>query len=361
MKKPTELKKIGLFTDIHHGRRSNSKVHNQDCLDFIDWFCDQVKTAGDYTHLAFLGDWFESRAAINIETMEYSYEGLKKLNDLGLPVFFVVGNHDLHRRTTRELHSVRIFNELSNFQVIDRPIVIDNCLFSPFLFDSEYAEIVKYNDLYAFFGHFEFKNFVITGYNTIMDHGPSHKIFSGPKKIFSGHFHKRQAQDNVHYIGSAFPADFGDADDYSRGMCTYHVQANKVEYTDWPECPSYYKTSLSKIISGSVKLRSKMKVKCLIDSDISYSEAQEIREMMIENFKLRDFVLEEDRAAKQGLLEGDGIKITDESFLKFDGIDDLVIKQLELAKGDKNVKIDVNKLIKIYKDLPNEVTENTED
>src|SRR5574343_230734 len=267
MQSPATFKKIAMFSDIHFGRRSNSKVHNQDCLEFVQWFTHQIAD-GQYTHIAFLGDWFESRSAINIETLEYSYKALQLLNDVGLPVYFCVGNHDLHRRTTREVHSVRMFNELSNFVVIDKPTVIDGMLFSPFLFEEEYSKLIEHNDVYAWLGHFEFRNFVLTGHTHVAQHGPDHKIFSGPKKIFSGHFHKRQSMDNVQFIGSPFPMDFGDAGDYDRGMCTYYVAEDRVTFTNWSDCPKYYRTTLSKVLNDKCSPFPKMKVKCTIDADL---------------------------------------------------------------------------------------------
>jgi len=352
---PAPFKKLALFSDIHFGRRSNSRVHNQDCLDYIRWFCAQVDSS--YTHVAFLGDWFESRSAINIETMEYSYQGLQLLNDLGLPVYFCVGNHDLHRRTTRDVHSVRMFNEMSNFIVVDSVMTVDGMLFSPFLFEEEYVELLKHNhDCKAFFGHFEFKNFVLTGHSRVAEHGPDHKLFSGPKKIFSGHFHKRQQVDNVVYIGNVFPMDFGDAGDYERGMCTYYVDEDKVTFTNWSDCPKYYKTTLADVIADKWAPLPKMRVKCIINAELGYQEAQELRDAMIEAYQLRDFVLEEDREAKQGLLEGDNCKV-EETLLDFGSIDELVISQLETVKEDKKAKIDGALLVEIYKGL---VVENTE-
>lgn len=358
MNKPKIFKKVALFSDLHLGRRCNSRIHNQDCLDYIDWFCNQLDK--EHTHIAFLGDWYESRSAISIETLEYSYRALQKLNDVGLPVYFCVGNHDLNRRTTREVHSVRMFNEFTNFVVIDEPKVVDNILFAPFLFDSEYSQLIKYNDLYAFMGHFEFKNFVLSGQSRIAVHGPDHKIFAGPKKIFSGHYHKRQLSDNVVYIGNCFPMDFGDADDSERGMCNYYVAEDRVEFIDWPDCPKYQHIKLSKVLSEEWVPQPKTKVKCVIDADLGYQEANELRDSMIEGFELRDFILEEDRAAKQGLLEGDDSKVI-ESLSEFTSIDELVIKQLETIKADKKSKIDADFLIEIFKSLPTDVTEGDQD
>ena len=36
------FKKAACFTDIHWGMKNNAKQHNEDCLDFIDWFIGQV-------------------------------------------------------------------------------------------------------------------------------------------------------------------------------------------------------------------------------------------------------------------------------------------------------------------------------
>jgi hypothetical protein len=34
--------KFALLTDIHFGKKNNSAIHNQDCVDFIEWFEEQV-------------------------------------------------------------------------------------------------------------------------------------------------------------------------------------------------------------------------------------------------------------------------------------------------------------------------------
>ena len=68
------------FTDIHFGAKLNSEQHNQDCLNFVDWFCDHaIKEKAD--NIMFLGDWFENRSAVNVSTLNFSYRAAKKLND----------------------------------------------------------------------------------------------------------------------------------------------------------------------------------------------------------------------------------------------------------------------------------------
>jgi len=106
------LNKAACFTDIHWGRKNNSELHNQDCLRYIEWFCNNVRDAGDVDHIIFMGDWFEHRAAINSLTLEYAYQGAELLKALDVPVFFIVGNHDLYYRTTRDVASTNFFRGL---------------------------------------------------------------------------------------------------------------------------------------------------------------------------------------------------------------------------------------------------------
>lgn len=350
-----------MFTDIHWGAKNNSVQHNQDNLDYLDWFISTMHP--DTTHIAFLGDWFEQRNAINVQTLQFATRGIKKLDELGLPIIFITGNHDLYNRHTRDVHSLNVFAELKNVILVDAPMKITgavNFLVLPYIFSDEYVALAQdINSTDVVLGHLEFKGFVLTGHTHVAEHGPDHRFFSKPRKIFSGHYHKRQVQDNVHYIGNVFPTNFGDAGDYARGMCTYHVLEDKVEYADWPDAPTYYKTHLSDVMAEKWTPLPKMKVKCVVDVDITYQDAQELREGMIELYQLRDFVLEEDRATKQGVLEGDNVKVT-ESLLDFTGIDDLVTQQLEVLKTDPNVKVDPDLLISIYKDLPVEAVEGDE-
>lgn len=340
--------KFGLFTDIHFGARQNSTLHNQDNLDYIDWFILQVKKHG-CNRIGFLGDWFENRNAINIETLDYSYKALKKLDALGMPIYFIVGNHDLYRRNTRDVHSVSIFNEFKNIVVVDKPMVVeDDFLFCPFIFEHEYPSLAQYADKRVWFGHFEFKGFILTGAAMKSEHGLNHELFKKQKFIFSGHYHKRQAQSNVIYIGNPFPTNYGDAGDVSRGMAIYDHSTESVDFNDWAECPTFLRTKLSDVLSGTWKLEpnDRMRVSCVNDVELSYSEAQMVKEAMKEQYNFREFNLEENYADRKDALENSE---TDEEISESQSIDEVVINLL----GDINEikSLDSAKLVAIYKEL----------
>ena len=349
MNKTNKLKKAALMTDIHFGRKSNSDQHNQDCLNFIGWFCEQIKLDPEIDHIIFMGDWHENRSALNISTLRYSYHGAKMLSELGIPVYFCVGNHDLYYRHTRDIHSIFHFDSLPNFNIIEEPTVCEDTykktLFAPYLFHNEYPGLAKYLRIPIWFGHFEFQGFYISGYNSIMPTGPNSGDFKGPKHIFSGHFHKRQAFENVVYIGNTFPMDFSDAGDNARGMVVYDYVADDIKFVDWEACPKYIKTTLSALADGNVEMYHDARVKCLADSSFTYEEVNTIRQVYTEKYKLRELVIE-DSEEIDNVISSTTVDMEESDELM--NISDLMLQLLNSIETDH---IDTALLIEIYKTL----------
>ena len=338
------LKRGAYFTDIHFGKKANSLLHNQDCIRYIEWFCEQVKK-NDIDYVAFLGDWNENRSALNIHTLHHSYLGAKMINNLGLPVYFVVGNHDLYYRNSREVHSVITHQEFENFVIIDEPTIIDDIegkvLFSPYLFHDEYPSLAEYLTIPFWAGHFEFKGFLVTGYGMAMPTGPDAADFKGPKHIVSGHFHKRQTQpdSNVVYIGNTFPMDFGDAGDTDRGMMIYDHETDEMWFENWEELPRYIKTRLNDILEREQRdkiLFSDARVNCLVDVPISFEESTYLRQKFSEDYNLREFVLEESPDIKTALSETE--TDIDWENVELQGVDDLVLMMLDGIDSDHSDK-----------------------
>jgi DNA repair exonuclease SbcCD nuclease subunit len=88
------FKKALVLTDLHLGAKSNSRVHNEDCLEFINWACELGQAEGCDTVLC-LGDWHNNRASISLLTLDYSIRAIETLSQSFDQVFFLPGNHDL--------------------------------------------------------------------------------------------------------------------------------------------------------------------------------------------------------------------------------------------------------------------------
>ena len=184
-----------------------------------------------------------------------------------------------------------------------------------------------------------------------MPTGPDANDFSGPKRIVSGHFHKRQQSKNVVYIGNAFPSNFGDAGDNERGMMVYHHERDEMSFINWGECPKYIRTTLTDMLDGTTTIYQEARVKCIADVSVSYEEAVFIKEKYVADYNLREFVLEESNDLQQALENTDVDEIEallEDEELVGASIDELVVAMLKSIDTDK---IDNDLLIAQYSRL----------
>jgi len=340
--------RILCFTDIHFGARGNSDEHLQDCLDYVDWLVQLVQQE-NISHVAFLGDWMENRNAINVKTLKASQDAARKMNNLGIPVFFIIGNHDLYHRSNRSIFSTDPFNDLENFVLISEPLELTSNLFAaPFLFSEEYPNMAaKINSYKYVLGHFEFRDFVVTGNSRKLDHGPDACAFNKPKYILSGHFHKRQVSKNVVYIGNTFPTSYGDAGDSERGCAVLDTETEELYFLNYEQAPLFYKTKMSDILAAEPSFKKGSRVKCIIDIDIGYSEIQALRAELTEQFELREFCVEEDSQSNKDSLTIGNESVIDEGSFEIHE----VIQQLLSEGVQETHAINSDALVQLYNAL----------
>ena len=301
------------------------------------------------SHIAFLGDFFENRNAINVRTLNHATECCRRLNALGIPIIWIVGNHDLYHRSNRKIFSTDMFDDLENFIIIAEPTELNKDWYvAPFLFRDEYPTLAEdINNHKYVLGHFEFRNFVVTGATRTLDHGPDPEFFQGPKYIFSGHFHKRQFNRNIVYIGNTFPTNYGDAGDAERGMAVFDVENDDVYFHNWGDAPLFFKTKLSRVLEGDRDWPARARVRCILDADIGYSDVQALREEMIKTFNLREFSVEEDIALRKEMLS-EGLEL--ETELDMSSLDNTV-RQLITEGVQTSATIDPGVLVQLYEEL----------
>jgi len=284
------FKKAAVFTDIHFGKKSDSEQHNKDCLAYLDWFCEQTVANGCDT-IIFCGDWFDNRSRLRVDTNWYASEGISKLVATGLPIYWVIGNHDLYFKTSRDIHSLPfLYENYASIKIIDKIELIDDVLFCPWLIGTESALPQTFKSKYVF-GHFEFPLFLMNESVECPDHGGIHMdFFHLCEYVFSGHFHKRQIKINAHgipvaYLGNAFSHDFNDAGDTDRGCMILEWDKEPV-YLNWEEGPRYLRIPLSKLIeviesdSFDKIVNDRSVVECNDDMKIDHDTSLEIKEVV---------------------------------------------------------------------------------
>ena len=334
------FKKVACFTDIHFGLKGNSAVHLRDCEEFVDWFILEAKRAGCETCIC-LGDWHHNRNSINLITLDTSIRCLEKLGAAFEQFFWFPGNHDLYYKDNREVHSSAFGKHIPEVTVVDQVTTLDDVTLVPWLIGDEWKEMKKIKSKYVF-GHFELPLFYMNAMVQMPDHGELQaQDFGNPDYVFSGHFHKRQHKENIVYIGNAFPHNFADTWDDERGMMILEW-GGVPEYVNWPDCPKYRTLKLSRLIDEKdTIMKSKMYLKVNMDINVSYEEANFLKETFMNDYDIREISMIQE---KVNMDTGDDTAIDS----KFESVDQIVTEEIVKINSEQ---FEQKMLLDIYNNL----------
>ena len=336
------FKHVACYTDIHYGLRNNNRQHNQDCLDFTEWFVKQAKERNAETCI-FLGDYHHHRSSINVSTLNYVHKGIKLMADNFEKVYIIAGNHDLFYRDRRDLNSFPFAEDFPNITVVcDDIFTEDNVTIVPWLVGDEWRKMSKLKSRYVF-GHFELPDFYM---NTIVKM-PNHRTLQlnhfdeGPEYVFSGHFHKRQNINNIYYIGNPFGHTYADVGDTNRGamFLEWDGEPQFVNY----DGPKYQKVMFSDLITSPEKyLDSKTFCQVIIDiHPVSYEELEFVKKTYTMQYSPRELKL---ISLKQNM--------ADDTITEFKGdfktVNEIIHEQIQAIDS---TWVDKQMLLELYKNL----------
>lgn len=334
--KPNLFSRAMAMTDMHFGLKYNSAQHNQDVLDYFEWFIKEAKARNCDTCFC-LGDWHHHRSNISILTLDYTMKGLRMLNDNFKKVYILVGNHDLFYREKRSVHAMVVGDEFPNIEIVDEPIVEGDVALVPWLVEDEWKNIENIKSKYLF-GHLELPGFYMNAMVKMPETGElTSAHFKHQDYVFSGHFHKRQVKGKVHYIGNPFGHNYSDVWDFDRGAM-YLEWDKEPEYLNYEQGPKYIHITLSALLENPEQfLTPKTHLQVTVDTEISYEEAAFLRETFLSDYSVREFKLIQ--------VNNDDADSADKDIDNLMSIDQIVIEQLGCVESNT---LDTNKLIEIY-------------
>ena len=221
--------KIAIITDQHFGARKNSKLFHDYFLKFYnDVFFPTLEKEG-ITTIVDMGDTFDSRKGIDFSALSWAKNNYyNKLKDY--TIHTIVGNHTAYYKNTNEVNAIDLLlREYKNVKIYSETteIKIDNLgiLLVPWINqeNEEYTiKCIKKTKCPVVMGHLELNGFIVTQ-QVIMDHGFDMKYFKKFERVYSGHFHTRSNQGNIHYLGNPYEIYWNDFN-CSRGFHLFDTE-----------------------------------------------------------------------------------------------------------------------------------------
>ena len=206
-------------------------------------------------HFFFLGDWFDNRQLLDIYVMNMSIDIIIELSEI-LPIYMIVGNHDLYKKYDTDVNSIVAFRHIPNVYVFEKPIVITNeetkILILPWIGNGEAEEnYVRANKFDYVFAHADINGFKYDSGREIRGTSANFLKFRSIKKIFSGHIHKRQELSNIVYIGSPYHTKRSDIGN-DKGVYLFNPLENSFSFTANEFSPIFQRVTLESILEHTL-------------------------------------------------------------------------------------------------------------
>lgn len=254
-----QYKKVVMLADVHYGAHASTIEWLENINGYFDnFFMPWLRSNADEdTCLAILGDYFENRQSTDINVMVSAIDNIKRISEI-VPVFMLVGNHDIYKKSGLDKSSLSCIENIPNVYVFDDTTdgigTIELTNGQTITLISWVGDHVKETTLLneykkkspIIFMHTELSGMTYDNGREITE-GTVVKLPEGGK-IFSGHIHKRQASKsgNIMYIGSPYHLERSDIDN-QKGIHVLNVEGDNVNLEFIPNTysPEYLKMKLT--------------------------------------------------------------------------------------------------------------------
>jgi DNA repair exonuclease SbcCD nuclease subunit len=185
-----------------------------------------------------MGDLFDQRRNINIAVVkEVKERVLVPLRQMGIKMYWIMGNHDVYYKDTNRVNSAKVTEEFDNIvHIVDEPLDVDGMLLVPWISRDNHSACMDALDQTQsgiVMGHFEINGFEMTrGHKA--EHGLSQTLFKNFAQVFSGHFHLPGQQGNVRYLGAPYQMDWNDCGG-ARGFHIFDTDTLDIEFVQNPK------------------------------------------------------------------------------------------------------------------------------
>jgi len=233
--------KIAVICDTHFGARNDAEIFSDYFYKFIEEVFFPHLDLHDIDTVLHLGDLVDRRKYINFKTLNrLRTKFMKPLEEKGIDVHLILGNHDVFFKNTSELNAVtELFGGASNLTIHDQPTVVDfdglDIGLMPWINREHTDASLKFletTDAEVIMGHFEIQGFELHK-GIRFDSGLTREQFKRFDSVYSGHFHHKQEKGNITYLGSPFQITFSDLG-VTKGFHVFDTETREMEFVENP-------------------------------------------------------------------------------------------------------------------------------
>ena len=222
--------KVAVITDTHFGARGDSVQFDEYFKKFYDnIFFPECQKRGIKV-IIHMGDVFDRRKFVNFNILksckEYFFSQISKYD---MECHMITGNHDTYFKNTNDVNSLDLLlSQYSRVKTYREPTTVTirtpenkeyGFIMMPWICADNYdkaMELVNTTAVPIMFSHLELSGFCM--YKGMMnEHGMDASLFSKFDAVYTGHFHTKSSNGNIHYLGNPYHMTWNDYGD-TRGF-----------------------------------------------------------------------------------------------------------------------------------------------
>lgn len=224
--------KVLIITDTH------LKPENIDLVKSIFSQAFDLCVEKDIDTVYFGGDWFTIRHGQTISSLVATCDIIEAAKEKQIEIRAIAGNHDKDNQESEDSF-LSIFDHYDNFGVVKKSKTFDEYKGAAIHMLPYFPEKKNYTEfLEKIFLKKNSKNYLITHVavdgvknndGSEVTSGVAKSLFNKFDKVFVGHYHNAsKVGKNIHYIGSAYQANFGEDD--QKGVTILDTLTGETEF-----------------------------------------------------------------------------------------------------------------------------------
>jgi hypothetical protein len=248
----TNYKRCWMITDTHLGVRNGSvewlEIMKEYFHDFFIPLLKKEKKEGDF--LVHVGDVFDSRHSLNLLIMN---EGITIFEEIAkiMPIVIILGNHDIYKKNSNDVNSVKVLKWIPNIKVLEEPEVITvsgkKLLFMPWrATHQDESDCVNNNPADFLFCHTDVQGLKFNK-NTVIESGLDLAQLKAFRKIYAGHIHYAQSKSNFRMLGCPYPMTRSDINN-EKGIWCLDIETEKELYFPNTISPKFIRVAFEKVL-----------------------------------------------------------------------------------------------------------------
>lgn len=228
--------KLAFLADTHFGARNDAPLFLDHFLDFFENQFFPYLEANNIKTIIHLGDFMDRRKFVNYNTLnQVRKRFIQKLKDGGYEMYCIAGNHDTYYRNTNDVNCLQELFK-NDFEIFDNlPVKKEfggvSFILVPWINKNNVdasLEFIKKTSADFVLGHFEFRGYqVLRGVKH--EEGTDPALFTKFEHVYSGHFHCKQTDKNISYLGTPYQITFGDVNE-RKGFHVFDTDTRVMEF-----------------------------------------------------------------------------------------------------------------------------------